>query len=234
MILELKGVQVSYFRKEVLHGVTLSVDSQQIVALIGHNGAGKTTTLKAILGLLKVDNGQIIFGGRDVTNRRPLLNVRDGIVYCPQGGEVFSRLTVTENLEVAGSTAGDGHRVREKSEQVFDLFPALKERRTYKAGVLSGGERQMLAVGIALMLSPRLFLIDEPSGGLAPRYVDRLFESIATINRTYDTPILLVEQNIKHALDLAHNIYVLRNGQVVFAGKPGEVKGVMSEKFFGF
>ena len=234
MILSLENVEVSYAKKKVLHGISLSVGNEEIVALIGHNGAGKTTLLKAVLGLLKVDAGKVLFRGKEVTNQDPYWNVREGIVYCPQGGEAFPRLTVSENLEVAGNALGNGEPVRKKMVQVFDLFPALLVRRNFKAGVLSGGERQMLAIGIALMLSPKLFLIDEPSGGLSPMYVDRVFEAILKINRTTRTPIFLVEQNIKHALDLATTVYVLRNGQVVFRGTPSEVKEVMGEKFFGF
>ncbi len=235
MILKVEEIQVSYARKRVLHGVTLSVAAEQVVALIGHNGAGKTTLLKAILGMLKVDGGRIVFQGKDVTNREPRYNVGEGIVYCPQGGQAFRRLTVTENLEVAGSAlATGGGRTKDKVGQVFELFPALYSRRDYKAGVISGGERQMLGIGIALMLSPKLFLIDEPSGGLAPVYVDRVFASIKTINEELKTPVLLVEQNFKHALEVADRVCVMRNGHLEFEGDPASARKVMGEKFFGF
>ena len=235
MILNVDQVQVSYAKKRVIHGVSLKVMPEQIVALIGHNGAGKTTLLKAILGLLKLDAGRVIFQGMDITNRAPHLNVRAGIAYCPQGGQVFGSLTVTENLEVAASNRGpNSSSARYKLETVFDLFPALYGRRNYKAGVLSGGERQMLAIGMSLMLSPKIFLIDEPSGGLAPRYVDRVFQSIRTISKEFNTPILLVEQNFKDAMDVAHAVCVMRNGRLVFEGDPDQAREVMGEKFFGF
>lgn len=235
LILNVDNAQVSYAKKRVIHGVSLKVMPEQIVALIGHNGAGKTTLLKAIVGLLKLDAGQVIFQGTDITNRAAHLNVREGIAYCPQGGPVFSSLTVTENLEVAASNQGaKGTSDRYQLETVFDLFPALYGRRDYKAGVLSGGERQMLAIGMSLMLSPKIFLIDEPSGGLAPRYVDRVFQSIRTISKEFNTPILLVEQNFKDAMDVAHAVCVMRNGRLVFQGEPDQARKVMGEKFFGF
>ena len=235
MILEVDQLEVSYAKKKVLHGVSIKVQPEQIVVLIGHNGAGKTTLLKAIVGLLKIDAGRVIFQGTDITNQAAHLNVRAGLAYCPQGGQVFSSLTVTENLEVAASSPSVNNTSdRYKLETVFDLFPALYGRRSYKAGVLSGGERQMLAIGMALMLSPKIFLIDEPSGGLAPRYVDRVFQSIRTISEEFKTPILLVEQNFKDAMEVAHAVCVMRNGRLVFTGKPDQAREVMGEKFFGF
>jgi branched-chain amino acid transport system ATP-binding protein len=159
--------------------------------------------------------------------------VEHGIVYCPQGGEVFRCLSVLENLEVAGHMEKDGGQVRQNIQKVLDLFPALKSRSTLRAGVLSGGERQMLSIGMSLMLSPKLFLIDEPSGGLSPILVDKVFESIRTINEQFETTILLVEQNIKHALEICRTIYVLRNGRIVYQGDKSDLQNVSSE-FLGF
>lgn len=228
------NVDVCYAQKKVLNDVSLSVRTKEIVALIGHNGAGKTTLLKTILGAVKVERGRVTFAGEDVTNASPSANVQRGIVYCPQGGDVFRRLTVLENLEIARLTNRTNSRVDESIERIFDLFPALASRRNYKAGVLSGGERQMLSISIMLMLSPRLFLIDEPSGGLAPMYVDRVFQSIQRINREFGAAILVVEQNLKHAFDISGRVYVMRNGQMVFEGTSEQVQETVGEHFFGF
>ncbi len=232
--LVVEGIDVSYAQKKVVNDVSLAIGANEIVALIGHNGAGKTTLLKAILGALRVNKGRIQFCGKDVTNQKPSSNVRDGIVYCPQGGDVFRRLTVVENLEIANLGKREGNTSKESIERIFDLFPALVQRRNLKAGVLSGGERQMLSIGMMLMLSPRLLLIDEPSGGLAPVYVDRVFESIKRINKEFQTAILVVEQNMKHAFEISGRVYVMRNSGIVFEGTPQQVQETVSEHFFGF
>ena len=228
------SVDVSYAEKKVVSGVSLAVRPDEIVAVIGHNGAGKTTLLKAILGALRVDKGTIRLGGKDITNLKPSVNVQHGVVYCPQGGDVFRRLTVAENLEIATLSKRSSGTLKENIERIFDLFPALAGRRTFKAGVLSGGERQMLSISMMLMLSPKLFLIDEPSGGLSPLYVDRVFESIVRINREFNTAILLVEQNLKHAFDISSRAYVMRNAHIVFEGTPQQLQTSMGEHFFGF
>ncbi|MDI6762326.1 MAG: ABC transporter ATP-binding protein [Thermodesulfobacteriota bacterium] len=233
MHLTLDGVEVSYGKKKVLNQISMAMAHREVVALVGHNGAGKTTLLKAILGLIESEKGQIKFEGDDITHLPPHLRVGYGIVYCPQGGEVFKRLTVVENLEVAGHRERDSKKVRENVEKVLSLFPALKNRCTLRGGVLSGGERQMLSLGMSLMLSPKLFLIDEPSGGLSPLYVDKVFESIRRINEQFQTTILLVEQNVNHALGICQKVYVLRNGHIVYQGNKNEVKNVSSE-FMGF
>lgn len=226
-------MEVSYGKKRVLNQISMSVAPKEVVALVGHNGAGKTTLLKSILGVLTVENGRIEFEGLDITHQSPHFKVERGIVYCPQGGEVFKCLSVVENLEVAGHKERDKKTMRNKIERVFDLFPALKNRMTFRGGVLSGGERQMLSLGMALMLSPKLFLIDEPSGGLSPIYVDKVFEGIRRINEEFETTILLVEQNIKHALEICSNTYVLRNGRIVYQGDKREIQNIGSE-FLGF
>jgi branched-chain amino acid transport system ATP-binding protein len=231
--LEVSGLEVAYGSKVVLHGVGLAVGAEEVVGLIGANGAGKSTLLKGVSGVLAPRAGSIRFHGREIAGRPPHANVQDGIVYCPQGGQVFRRLSVAENLAIAGHGRPAGARGG-AVEDVYRLFPRLRERQRLRAGVLSGGERQMLALGIALMLEPRLFLIDEPSGGLAPILVEHLFERIRLVSRDLRTPILLVEQNLRHALALSDRLYVLRNGRIVFEGRPAELRAAASRHVFGF
>lgn len=233
MQLTLEEIEVSYGKKRVLNEISMAVAHKEVVALVGNNGAGKTTLLKSILGILEVERGRIQFEGQDVTREPPHFKVKRGIVFCPQGGEVFRYLSVIENLEVAGHKERDGKAVKQNMEKVFELFPALEARRSLKGGVLSGGERQMLSLGMSLMLSPKLFLIDEPSGGLSPLYVDKVFEGIQRINEQFETTILLVEQNLKHALEICGKVYVLRNGRIVYQGDKSELQSVSSE-FLGF
>jgi branched-chain amino acid transport system ATP-binding protein len=234
MALAVAAVDVYYGKKQVLREVDLRVEPEEIVGLIGHNGAGKTTLLRAIIGALRVQRGRIAFDGRPLANGDPQRNVRAGVVYCPQGGQVFRTLTVAENLAVAAMVRREVAGTSADVERVFALFPALAQRRQFRGGVLSGGERQMLAIGMALMAAPRLLLIDEPSGGLAPLYVDRLFEAIAQINREYHAAILLVEQNFAHAMGIAHRVYVMRNGAIADSGTPDALRDRLHATFFGF
>ena len=229
MQLILEELNVCYGKKRVLNEISMAIDHKEVVALVGNNGAGKTTLLKSILGILDTEHGRIRFDGLDITRESSHAKVQRGIVYCPQGGEVFRRLNVVENLEVAGHMERDERKVKQNMERVFELFPALEARRYLKGGVLSGGERQMLSLGMSLMLSPRLFLIDEPSGGLSPLYVDKVFEAIRRINEEYETTILLVEQNIEHALEICGKVYVLRNGRIVYEGEKTGIQDVSSE-----
>lgn len=233
MQLTLEGVAVSYGKKRVLDEISMAIAHKEVVALVGNNGAGKTTLLKSILGLLDVEKGHIQFEGLDITRESPHAKVQRGIVYCPQGGEVFRFLTVDENLEVAAHMEKDERRMKQNMEKVFELFPALEARRYLKGGVLSGGERQMLSLGMSLMLSPKLFLIDEPSGGLSPLYVDKVFEAIKRINAELETTILVVEQNIRHALEICSKVYVLRNGRIAYGGDKTGIQDVSAE-CFGF
>lgn len=233
MQLTLEEVEVSYGKKRVLNEISMTVAHREVAALVGNNGAGKTTLLKSILGILEMEKGRVQFEGRDITHEPPHSKVKLGIVFCPQGGEVFRFLSVIENLEVAGHKERDGKAVKQNMEKVFELFPALVARRNLKGGVLSGGERQMLSLGMSLMLSPKLFLIDEPSGGLSPLYVDKVFESIKRVNEQLQTTILLVEQNLRHALEICGKVYVLRNGRIVYQGDKSELQSVSSE-FLGF
>lgn len=218
MLLAVEGLVTGYQKKQVLHGVSLQIDKGEIVALIGHNGAGKTTTLKAIMGLLKAEQGAVSFQGDIITNRDPDKNVRAGISFVPQEHAVFSDLSVLENLELATYTMPEnGALLRQRLGQVFELFPILNERRQMSAGSLSGGQQQMLALGMALMLTPKLLLLDEPSLGLAPLLVQKVLENVQEINRRFSTAILLVEQNVKQALRVAQRVYVMKVGQIALA-----------------
>ncbi len=235
-LLDARDLEVAYGSKKVLAGVSLDVGEEEVVALIGPNGAGKSTLVKALMGLVPITRGTVRLGGNDITNRRPHRNVRDGIVYSAQGPELFRTLPVRENFDLAGYTLRDREAFRRTTADVLSLFPALHRRWNVRAGVLSGGERQMLAIGMALVPRPRLLLLDEPSGGLAPVLVDRLFETIRQINRQYRCAILLVEQNVRRALQVAARVYVLRNGRITLEGRPADLEdgGALRRAFMGF
>ncbi|MBI4590781.1 MAG: ABC transporter ATP-binding protein [Candidatus Rokubacteria bacterium] len=212
MILEALDLVAGYGKKEVLHGVSLRVEAGEIVGLIGHNGAGKTTLLRVLFGLLPVQRGEVRYAGRPITGRRPALNVKDGLSFVPQGHGIFTDLTVRENLELGGHSLGEADPDRVAA--IYNLFPILMGRRDQRAGTLSGGQQQMLALGLALMLRPKLLLLDEPSLGLAPILVQRVLESVVEINRRFGTAVLLVEQNVKQALRIAGRVYVMKVGQI--------------------
>lgn len=216
-MLELEGVNAGYKDLQVLWGVSLRVGEGELVALVGPNGAGKTTTLRIISGLLKPTAGSVRFLGRLLDKEPAHRIVEMGIAQVPEGGRVFTGMSVQENLELGAFTA----RARKEKEQsmkwVYQLFPRLEERKNQRAGTLSGGERQMLAIGRALMAKPRLLLLDEPSFGLAPILVEQMFEMIAEINRQ-GVAVLLVEQNVRAALELAQRAYVIENGRIVGEG----------------
>jgi len=217
-MLELRDLQVDYGTITALHGLSLSVPAGKIVTLIGANGAGKTTTLKTISGLLRPRSGQVLYEGKDISHLRPHQVVARGISHVPEGRMVFANLTVDENLQMGAYLQTDRHVVKRELENVFALFPRLKERSQQVAGTLSGGEQQMLAIGRALMSRPRLLLLDEPSLGLAPLLVKTIFEKIVEINRQQGLTILLVEQNANLALEISHFGYVLETGQMVLHG----------------
>jgi branched-chain amino acid transport system ATP-binding protein len=219
-LLELSGIDAFYARIQALHGVSLTLDKGEIVALIGSNGAGKTTTLRTISGLMHPGAGTIIFDGRDISHMPPHQIVGLGICQAPEGRRLFQRLTVQENLEMGAYSRRDRAGVRQSLERAFTLFPRVKERRHQLAGTLSGGEQQMVAISRALMANPRVMMLDEPSLGLAPLIVDTIFEIINDINSS-GVPILLVEQNAVKALDVAHRAYVLETGTIVKTG-PGK------------
>lgn len=216
-MLTLENVTASYGRLRVLHDVKMAVRSGEVVALLGANGAGKTTMLRAISGLIRPTAGRVLFDGDDVTGLPPHAIVRRGVVHVPEGRELFSRLTVRENLEVGADARGREHR-SESLALVHEFFPVLADRAGQHAGSLSGGEQQMLAIGRALMSRPRLLMLDEPSLGLAPLLVSALFKAVTQIRETGIT-ILLVEQNAKQALQLSDRAYVLENGLVVLDGQ---------------
>jgi branched-chain amino acid transport system ATP-binding protein len=215
-ILEVEDIHTYYGNIEALKGVSLTVEEGEIVTMLGSNGAGKSTTLRSISGLTSPRQGAIRFGGEDISAVPPQDIVRRGISLSPEGRHCFPRMTVRENLDMGAYLRRDGHG--EDLERVYELFPRLKERERQKAGTMSGGEQQMLAIGRALMARPRLLLLDEPSMGIAPVLVDRIYETIREINRQ-GTTILLVEQNAHHALATASRGYVLATGRVVLADR---------------
>jgi branched-chain amino acid transport system ATP-binding protein len=215
-LLELQDVHTYYGSIQALKGVSIDVRKGEIVTLIGANGAGKTTTLRTIMQINKARRGRIVFEGRDLTTVPPHNVVKNGIAQSPEGRRLFPRMTVTENLEMGAFQRSDRAGIREDMDRVFELFPRLAERRNQKAGTMSGGEQQMCAIGRALMARPSLLLLDEPSMGLAPIFVERIFETIVEVNKQ-GTTILLVEQNALMALDVASRGYVLETGKVVLA-----------------
>jgi branched-chain amino acid transport system ATP-binding protein len=222
-VLEVRSIETYYGTIRALKGVTLEVRSGEIVTLLGANGAGKTTTLRSINGLNRPRRGSIVFQGRDITALPAHGIVRLGISQSPEGRKLFPRMSVVENLEMGAFQRSDRMTIKEDMERVFTLFPRLAERRTQKAGTMSGGEQQMCAIGRAMMARPKLLMLDEPSMGLAPIFVERIFETIVEINQQ-GTPILLVEQNALMALEVANRGYVLETGFVVLEGPAGELK----------
>jgi branched-chain amino acid transport system ATP-binding protein len=223
LILELDDVHTYYGSIHALKGISLNVRDGEVVTLLGANGAGKSTTLRSINGLNRPRQGSIRFDGRDITQTAPHQIVKRGIAQSPEGRRLFPRMSVTENLEMGAFQRRDRAGIREDMDRVFDLFPRLKERRSQKAGTMSGGEQQMCAIGRALMARPKLLLLDEPSLGLAPIFVERIFEIVKTIN-DQGTSILLVEQNALMALDAADRGYVLETGRIVLADEAQALK----------
>ena len=215
-VLRIEDVHTFYGSIEALKGISLDVHDGEIVTLIGANGAGKSTTLRSINGLNHPRNGKIFFQGTDVTSMPPHQIVKRGISQSPEGRKLFPRMSVTENLEMGAFQRTDRSEIKEDMDRVFSLFPRLAERRTQKAGTMSGGEQQMLAIGRALMARSKLLLLDEPSMGLAPIFVEKIFEIVKEIN-DQGTPILLVEQNALMALDTADRGYVLETGKIALA-----------------
>jgi branched-chain amino acid transport system ATP-binding protein len=214
-VLEIEGLDVRYGKVAALRGVSLRVAAGEIVALIGANGAGKTTTLRAISGLVRPFAGHITFGGQSIVGIAPDAIVRAGIGHAPEGRRVFARMTVRENLELGAYTRRDAAGIAADIERMLETFPRLRERIDQKAGTMSGGEQQMLAIARALMTRPKLLLLDEPSLGLSPLLVGTIFEVIREINAA-GTTILLIEQNARHALGVAHRGYVLELGQITY------------------
>jgi branched-chain amino acid transport system ATP-binding protein len=223
-LLELEGVDTFYGGIQALDGVSLRVDEGEIVTLIGSNGAGKSTTLRSISGLTPARRGTIRFDGREIGAEAPERIVAGGICHCPEGRECFARMSVEENLQLGAYLRKDVGEVRDDLVRVLDLFPRLKDRLHQKAGTMSGGEQQMLAIGRSLMGAPKLLMLDEPSMGIAPILVERIYETIVEINRE-GMPILLVEQNATYALDVSQRGYVLETGRVVLADRCEALRG---------
>ncbi len=223
MLLEAKGLSAYYGATQALFGIDLAVEAGGITTLLGANGAGKTTALRALSGMVRVA-GEIRFDGRPIAGRPVEQIVRLGIAHVPQGRGTFVRQSVEENLQIGAMTRRNHAAIAADVERVYGYFPRLKERRRQQAGTLSGGEQQMLAVGRAMMLRPRLMLLDEPSFGLAPLIVQELFDILRTLNREESVSILLVEQNASLALDLADHAYLIETGRLVVKGPARDIR----------
>jgi branched-chain amino acid transport system ATP-binding protein len=228
MFLEAQDLVASYGKLRVLRGVTLGVEQGEVVLLIGRNGSGKSTTLKAIFGLTPLETGRVRLDGADVTGERCADKVRRGLALVPQtsnvGRGIFSSLTIEENLDLGAYSVRGGASLAERKRKVYELFPALEERRRVaQAGLLSGGQQQMLAVGIALMAEPKALLLDEPTSGLSPAMGRALMQTIRDVAANLGTAILLVEQNVRLALEVADRVYAFRGGRIGREGTPESV-----------
>lgn len=221
ILLKVTNLQASYGAIKALRGLSFQMDEGQVITLIGANGAGKSTTLNTLSGLQKAKMGQVIFNGRDITNLAPNRIVADGLIQVPEGRQVIANMSVYENLTIGANVRGE-KQIKSLLDDIFGRFPRLAERRGQKAGLLSGGEQQMLAVGRALMMRPRLLMLDEPSMGLAPLLVNQIFDIIKEI-KTQGIPILLVEQNARKALEIADYAYVLERGSITREGAAHEL-----------
>jgi branched-chain amino acid transport system ATP-binding protein len=216
-LLEIRAVQAGYGSIQILHGVSLHVDAGEVVSVIGPNGAGKSTTFKAIMGLVTLLGGEVVFDGSSLVGQEPDRILAHGLAYVPQGRVVFGQMTVRENLEMGAYLERDRARVRASMDHVFSLFPRLGERRRQLAGSMSGGEQQMLAMGRALMMHPKMMMLDEPSLGLSPRLVDEVFDKITEMARGGLTT-MLVEQNAARALEVSDRAYVLEVRRMYLGG----------------
>jgi branched-chain amino acid transport system ATP-binding protein len=223
-LLELTEVNAGYGPTAVLHGISLSVQEGEIVSMLGANGAGKTTTLRAITGGVRW-SGKIRFAGKSLSGMHTEDIVRSGIAHVPEGRGILTELTVEENLKLGAHLRRDGAAVRKDYDRIFEYFPVLRDRRRLSASTLSGGEQQMLALARALLMRPKLMLLDEPSLGLAPMIVRAIFEIIRTINQLDRVTVLLVEQNARLALEMSSHAYVLEVGRIAIRGTSDELKG---------
>ena len=221
-ILEVKELEVFYGVIQAIKGISFEVNPGEIIALIGANGAGKTTTLQTITGLIPSKSGHIVYDGKDITRMPGHKLVSMGMAHVPEGRRVFAQLTVLQNLKLGAYTRKDKAEIEETLKVIYSRFPRLEERKNQMAGTLSGGEQQMLAMGRALMSHPKLIVMDEPSMGLSPIYVNEIFDIIQKINGD-GTTVLLVAQNAKKALSIAHRAYVLETGKIVLSGDAGEL-----------
>lgn len=221
-LLRVENIHSGYGKMEILHGVTMEIKKSEIVAIIGPNGAGKSTTFKTIVGLLPPKTGRIVFKNEDITGIRPNTVIAKGLSYIPQGRVVFSQMSVLENLEMGAYMEKEKENIAKALERVFQLFPILKERRMQKAGTMSGGEQQMLAMARGLMLNPECVLLDEPSLGLSPKFINIIFEKIVEMKEAGIT-MMIVEQNAKRVLEIADRGYVLELGENRFYGTGREL-----------
>lgn len=221
-LLDLRDVQIAYGGIRAVRGIDLHVDAGELVCLIGANGAGKSTTLRAICGLVPLADGEVHYDGQRINGRKSFELVRRGLVMVPEGRGIFGQLTIEENLAMGAYTRRDAAQVRQDTERVFTLFPRLAERRRQAAGTLSGGEQQMVAMGRAMIARPKLLLLDEPSMGLAPLMVEKVFEVVRTIADEGVT-ILLIEQNAKLALEHSHRGYVMESGELTLSGPAADL-----------
>ena len=223
MLLSVSGLKVGYGKIQVLNGISLDLDDGEVVGLVGHNGAGKSTLLKSILGVVRPTEGTISFKGQNVARRKVSLNVKDGIALVPQEKGIFRDLTVLENIDLAAHCVSRNREfLKEQRALVFQLFPILYDKRQQKAGVLSGGQQQMVKIGMALMRKPSMLLLDEPSLGLAPVLVERVLDKVKEINQLLGTGILLVEQNVNQTLRVIDRLYVMKTGEIVFEGSKSD------------
>ncbi|MDB5806637.1 MAG: livF [Betaproteobacteria bacterium] len=220
-LLEVQGLTAGYGAVRILHGLDLQIAAGEIVALLGSNGAGKSTFNNTLSGIVRASGGAVKFAGETITRAAPMAIVDAGLIQVPEGRRVFPNLSVLENLELGAYRRGKAGKTA-NLERVYSLFPRLLERLTQKAGTLSGGEQQMLAIGRGLMAEPKLLILDEPSLGLSPKLVEELFALIGTLNRE-GLSILLVEQNVGQSLEIAHRAYVMEQGAICFSGLPGEL-----------
>ena len=221
-MLEIKDLKVSYGMIQAIKGISFEVNKGEVIALIGANGAGKTTILHTITGLLNADSGSVTYEGKDITRMPGHKIVSMGIAHVPEGRRVFANMTVLQNLKLGAYTRKDKAEIAETLEMVYTRFPRLKERKNQLAGTLSGGEQQMLAMGRALMSHPKIILMDEPSMGLSPIFVNEIFDIIEEVSKS-GTTVLLVEQNAKKALSIADRAYVLETGNIVLDGKASDL-----------
>lgn len=222
-MLEIKELQTGYGKKQILFGISLEVSDGEIVAIIGPNGAGKSTVLKAVCGIIQVWRGEVHFDGIKINGSTPAQNVARGMTLALQGNRVFDELTVMENLEIGGFRL-PRNELRGRIDDVFEIFPILKDRSRHEAGKLSGGEQQMLALARALISKPKLLMLDEPSLGLSPRLVQDVFEKVCQINLDTGIAILIVEQKVREVLEICHRVYSIKLGKVAFAGPPKNIK----------
>jgi branched-chain amino acid transport system ATP-binding protein len=231
MKLELHGITAGYGAKTVISDMSFSIDPGQIVAFLGHNGAGKTTTMKTLMGLIPARAGSIRFGGEAIENLDVAARVRMGLRLLPEGRGIFPALSVAENIAVVAA-ANCSENATFGVDDLYQLFPVLSERPAIRAGSLSGGQQQMLAMGLAIMGTPRCLLLDEPSIGLAPNLVERMFDQVKLISRTKSMTAILVEQNVAAAIRIADRIIILNNGQIVFDGSPEDAKATNVWDYF--